>query len=64
MLVFAQGVVTKGCRSRICPGRHIADQNVWAGIVSILATMRISKARDEFGKEIDVKQEFTSGLTR
>lgn len=65
MFVFAQGVPdTKGFRSRVCPGRHIADQNVWAAIVTTLATVHVAKARDEFGKELDVKAEFTSGITR
>ena len=51
-------------RSRVCPGKHVADQNVWAAIVTILATVHLSKARDEFGKDIEVKAEFTSGVTR
>ncbi|KAH7884748.1 cytochrome P450 [Phlebopus sp. FC_14] len=39
------------------------DQSVWASIVSILATLRVGKARDEFGKEIEIKPEFTTGLS-
>ncbi|KAI9566804.1 cytochrome P450, partial [Boletus coccyginus] len=52
-----------GFGRRICPGRHIGDQNVWAAIATILATVHIAKARDEFGNEIDVKAEFTGGLS-
>ena len=35
---------------------------LWAAIVSILATFRIQKAKGPDGQEIDVKQEFTTGL--
>lgn len=64
MLVIAPELVSEGCRSRICPGKHLAEQNVWAGIVTIFATVHLSKARDESGKEIEVKAEFTGGVTR
>jgi len=63
MPVFAQGVNTKGLCSRVCPGKHIADQNVWAAIATMLTTVHIAKARDKFGNEIDVKAEFTGGLS-
>ncbi|KAN0092733.1 Cytochrome P450, partial [Tylopilus felleus] len=52
-----------GFGRRACPGRHFASQNIWAAIVTILATMRVAKARDEFGNELEVKTEFTSGLS-
>lgn len=48
---------------RACPGRYLADQNVWAGIVTLLATLRFGKAHDEFGNEIEVKVELTSGIS-
>jgi len=51
-----------GFGRRICPGKHLADQNIWVAIVTMLATLRVAKARDESGNEIDVKGEFTSGL--
>jgi len=35
---------------------------LWAAIVSILATFRIEKAKGPDGREIDVKEQFTSGL--
>ena len=50
-------------RSRICPGRYFADQNVWAAIATILATVDIGKARNALGNEIEVKVEFTGGLS-
>ncbi|KAF8554409.1 cytochrome P450 [Imleria badia] len=52
-----------GFGRRVCPGRHFANQNVWAAIVTILATVHLAKARDEFGNEIDAKIEFTGGLS-
>ncbi|KIO14849.1 hypothetical protein M404DRAFT_928982 [Pisolithus tinctorius Marx 270] len=48
-----------GLDRRICPGRRIADQSLWAATVSILATLRIGKARDEAGQEVDFTPEFT-----
>jgi len=48
--------------SRICPGRYVAEQSIWAIVVSILATLHISKAKNELGNEIDVSPEFTPGI--
>lgn len=44
------------------PGRFASEASVWTVMVSILATFRITKAKDTDGKEIDVKKQFTSGL--
>lgn len=49
-------------KRRHCPGKYLADQSVWATVVSTLATLRIGKPKDSIGCEIDVKPEFTSGL--
>ncbi|KAF8442321.1 cytochrome P450 [Boletus edulis BED1] len=54
---------TFGFGRRSCPGKHFADQSVWGAIVTMLATLRIAKACDEFGNEIDIKAEFTGGLS-
>ncbi|KAL4062902.1 cytochrome P450 [Scleroderma citrinum] len=51
-----------GFGRRICPGRHVARRTLWGAIVSILATLRIGKAKDEAGYEIAIKPEYTSGL--
>lgn len=51
-----------GFGRRKCPGVYIADQSIWASIVSCLATLRIGKGKDAAGREIDVKAEFTAGL--
>jgi uncharacterized protein YaiI (UPF0178 family) len=52
----------KVANRRKCPGVYIADQSIWASIVSCLATLRIGKGKDAAGREIDVKAEFTAGL--
>lgn len=51
-----------GAGRRICPGRYVAEQSIWAIVVSILATLHISKAKNELGNEIDVSPEFTPGI--
>ncbi|KAH9952213.1 cytochrome P450 [Amylocystis lapponica] len=52
-----------GFGRRICPGRFLADGSVWMAIVSLLATMKITKAVGEDGKEITPDVKFTSGLS-
>ncbi|KAF9238509.1 cytochrome P450 [Melanogaster broomeanus] len=52
-----------GFGRRACPGKNLADPSVWSAIVSMLATLCIAKAKDEYGEEIDVNVEFTSGLS-
>ncbi|KAG1735609.1 cytochrome P450 [Suillus paluster] len=52
-----------GYGRRICPGRFFSDNAIWASVVSILSTVEITNAKDEDGKDIDVKPEFTSGLS-
>ncbi|KIM59179.1 hypothetical protein SCLCIDRAFT_27466 [Scleroderma citrinum Foug A] len=51
-----------GSGRRICPGRYVGEQSVWAVVVSILATLCITKAKDELGNEVHVQPEFTTGL--
>ncbi|KAG1747258.1 cytochrome P450 [Suillus paluster] len=59
-----QGITSPyfGFGRRKCPGLYVADQSIWASIVSSLATLRIRKRKDSTGCEIDVKPEFTAGL--
>ncbi|KAF9459534.1 cytochrome P450 [Collybia nuda] len=52
-----------GFGRRICPGRHLANASVWIALVSILATLDISKAVDDNGKEITPEVAFSSGIT-
>ncbi|KAG2152780.1 cytochrome P450 [Suillus clintonianus] len=51
-----------GFGRRGCPGRFVAEAATWSAVVHLLATFRITKAKDEAGKEIEVKEEFTSGV--
>lgn len=41
-----------GFGRRICPGRHFAELSLWAAMVSILSTVRITKAKDSEGRDI------------
>ncbi|KAG2153366.1 cytochrome P450 [Suillus clintonianus] len=52
-----------GYGRRICPGRFSAESIAWVAIVSILATFRIEKAKGVDGREIDVKKQYTTGLS-
>ena len=49
---------------RICPGRHFAEAMLWFAIATILATTRLSKAKDEFGNEILPSAAFTGDTVR
>ncbi|KAH7909186.1 cytochrome P450 [Hygrophoropsis aurantiaca] len=52
-----------GFGRRICPGRFFAEGSAWAAIVTVLSVLRIGKARDAQGKEIEVKGDFTTGAS-
>ncbi|KAI6155466.1 cytochrome P450 [Pisolithus tinctorius] len=52
-----------GLGRRIRPGKCVGDQSLWAAMVSILAALRIGKARNESGHEVDFTPEFTTGIT-
>ncbi|KAG1736217.1 cytochrome P450 [Suillus lakei] len=51
-----------GFGRRGCPGRFVAEAATWSAVVHLLAAFRITKAKDEAGKEIEVKEEFTTGV--
>ncbi|TFY82421.1 hypothetical protein EWM64_g1591 [Hericium alpestre] len=51
-----------GFGRRICPGRFMARASVWIAVACMLATFEITKARDENGKEIEPRDEYTSGI--
>ncbi|KAH7912272.1 cytochrome P450 [Hygrophoropsis aurantiaca] len=52
-----------GFGRRICAGRFFAEGSIWAAIVTVLSVLRIAKARDAQGKEIEVKGDFTTGAS-
>ncbi|GMF67658.1 unnamed protein product [Aspergillus oryzae] len=50
-----------GFGRRVCPGRNLADSNLWLTIARTLAAFNIAKPiRD--GKEVDIQPEFQAGL--
>ncbi|KAI6120022.1 hypothetical protein EDD16DRAFT_1578902 [Pisolithus croceorrhizus] len=48
----------------MCPGRFFADDSLWAAAAVILSTFRFEKAKDAFGKEIEVEPVFRHGVVR
>ncbi|KAJ7069771.1 cytochrome P450 [Mycena amicta] len=55
-------VLAYGHGRRVCAGRHMAEETVWAAIVSILSTFDVAKAKDASGKEVDIPGGFSDGL--
>ncbi|KAG1855560.1 cytochrome P450 [Suillus subluteus] len=53
-----------GFGRRACPGRHAADASVWSAIVTMLATVEFSSAKDDQGKVIEFTPRFTTGLSQ
>ncbi|KAH7142063.1 cytochrome P450 [Dactylonectria macrodidyma] len=51
-----------GYGRRICPGRYLADDNLFLTISRMLATFNIQKAIDEQGRTIEAKVGMTAGL--
>ncbi|KAG5636290.1 hypothetical protein H0H81_008519 [Sphagnurus paluster] len=53
-----------GFGRRICPGRHMAYASIWIVVVSMVATLDITKAVDEDGEFIEPDDGFVSGIAR
>ncbi|KAG1855555.1 hypothetical protein F4604DRAFT_1800011, partial [Suillus subluteus] len=51
-----------GFGRRGCPCRYVADASVWSAIVTMLATVEFSSAKDDQGKVIEFAPRFTTGL--
>ncbi|KAG2100143.1 cytochrome P450 [Suillus discolor] len=51
-----------GLGRRRCPGRYAADASAWSAIVTMLATVEFSFAKNDQGKVIEFTPEFTTGL--
>jgi len=51
-----------GYGRRSCPGVHLADASMFMYIAMTLAVFDITSAVDDFGRVIETKAEFTSGL--
>lgn len=52
-----------GFGRRGCPGRYAADASLWSAIVTMLATVEFSPAKDDQGNAIEFTPRFTTGLT-
>jgi cytochrome P450 len=44
-----------GAGKRICPGRHLVDATIFIVASSVLSVFNVTKAKDENGHEIPVK---------
>ncbi|KAG1884193.1 cytochrome P450 [Suillus subluteus] len=53
-----------GFGRRGCPGRYAADASLWSAIVTMLATVEFSSAKDDQGKVIEFTPRFKTGLTQ
>jgi cytochrome P450 len=51
-----------GWGRRICPGRHISNDNLFITVARLLATFNITKATDSNGDFMEPKLEYTPGL--
>jgi cytochrome P450 len=54
--------VAFGYGRRMCPGRHMAEAQVWITIACILSVFDISSVVDDNGCKIDVTPAFSSGM--
>jgi cytochrome P450 len=53
-----------GFGRRICPGRFFAQSSIWMLMTNMIATMNISKAVDEKGREINITGEYFGSVGR
>lgn len=51
-----------GFGRRVCPGRYLADSNLYLNIAQILAVFNIGKPVDEAGAELEVTLDVTPGI--
>jgi cytochrome P450 len=54
--------VAFGYGRRICPGRFMAEAQLWVSVACILAAFNITPAKDEHGKYVTVEPRFSSGM--
>ncbi|KAF7299009.1 Cytochrome P450 [Mycena indigotica] len=55
-------ILAYGHGRRICVGRHMADETVWAVIASVLHVYEIGKVKDLSGNDIDIVVRFSGGI--
>ncbi|KAJ3517668.1 hypothetical protein NLJ89_g347 [Agrocybe chaxingu] len=51
-------VLAYGFGRRVCVGKYVASSTMWMVIVSILACFNIDKAKDEFGNDIEIDDQY------
>ncbi|KAF8889559.1 cytochrome P450 [Gymnopilus junonius] len=51
-------VLAYGFGRRVCAGKYIASATTWIVMASVLACFNIEKAKDEFGNEIGIKDDY------
>ncbi|KJA29694.1 hypothetical protein HYPSUDRAFT_125785 [Hypholoma sublateritium FD-334 SS-4] len=51
-----------GFGRRICPGRHMAFDQAWVAVASLIAVFDINKPVDASGNTIEPRYEYTAGL--
>ncbi|KAG6855532.1 hypothetical protein H0H87_001515, partial [Tephrocybe sp. NHM501043] len=56
--------VAFGYGRRVCPGRYMAEAQLWISIACMLSVFDISRRVDEYGQLIEPRADFTSGLIR
>ena len=49
---------------RLCPGRFLAENTLWAAAAVMLATLRFENAKDAAGNRIDFEPTFRHGNVR
>jgi len=51
-----------GFGRRVCPGKELAESTMFIAIAMTAVVFNVSKAKDEFGQDIEPIVEYTSGL--
>jgi cytochrome P450 len=51
-----------GYGRRVCPGRHIAENTLFAGVVSFLSSMTANRPTDAYGTPEPMYEEWSSGV--
>ncbi|KAF8959261.1 cytochrome P450 [Flammula alnicola] len=51
-------ILAYGFGRRACVGKYVASSTMWLLIASLLATFDIRRAKDEFGNEIEIKDDY------
>jgi cytochrome P450 len=51
-----------GFGRRVCPGKHIAEQSLFATVSTVAHTLKVLRAKDSFGHEVIPDAKTTSGF--